>query len=322
MVHLWQLSRPRFWIVSVLPAYVGYVLATRELVPGIARWTALWDTAARRGVPPGRVVSTFEAWLVASADLWVAMIVLGPLLWAATLLINDAYDVETDRANPRKAASPLVQGLVTAGWARGAAHLAALAALLMAALVGRVFLLLTAACLVLAWAYSVPPIRLKSRPGLDVAVNAVGIGALAGMAGWSIAEPLSSFPFAFLPQGLAVAVAIYVPTTLADVEADRAAGERTIATVLGRERAYQVGWIAWILANLGAVALSIGGWLIPRAFLPVLVVFTPLLLWEYHTFIGQARDQKALVRGIFLCALTFTAVNLLFAFVYTGLVTL
>lgn len=306
----------------MLPAYVGYVLATRQLVPGLARWTRLWDTAARQGVPLSRVLSAVQAWLLASADLLVGLIVLGPLLWAATLLINDAYDVETDRANPRKASSPIVQGVVTAGWARRAAYGAALVALVGAALVGTVFLLLTAACLALAWLYSVPPIRLKSRPGMDVAVNAIGIGVLAGLAGWSIARPVASFPVVFLPQGLLVAVGIYVPTTLADLEADRAAGERTIATVLGRERAYRIGWVAWILANLGATVMSLGSWLIPRAFLPVLVVFVPVLLWEYHVFVGQARDQTALVRGIFLCAVTFTAVNLLFAFVYTGLLNL
>jgi 4-hydroxybenzoate polyprenyltransferase len=37
LLALWRLSRPRFWTVSVLPAYVGYVLATRTLVPGLDR---------------------------------------------------------------------------------------------------------------------------------------------------------------------------------------------------------------------------------------------------------------------------------------------
>lgn len=322
LVHLWHLSRPRFWTVSVLPAYVGYVLATRQLVPGLDRWVALADKAVRVGVRPSRIVDVLVAWLGLSLDLIVAMLVLGPLLWTATLLINDAHDLATDRANPRKARSPLVQGVLSAGWAKRTAHAFALATLALASLVDVVFLALVGGCLVLAWAYSVPPIRLKSRPGADVLVNAVGIGVLAGLAGWSIARPVASFPFALVPQGLMVAIAVYVPTTLADLPADRAAGERTIATVLGRERAYRIGWWAWIGANAGAIGLAVAGWWIPRGFLPVLVVFVPLLLWEYHTFIGQASGQAELVRGIFLCALTFTALNLLFAFAYAGLLTL
>lgn len=321
-VHLWRLSRPRFWTVSALPAYVGYVLATRELVPGLALLEQGLDAVSTASSPAAALLGTAGAWLAASADLLLGLLVMGPLLWTATLLINDAYDLPTDRRNPRKATSPLVQGLVDAGWARQAAHVFAVLALAVASLLGATFLACTAACLILAWLYSVPPVRLKSRPGGDVLVNALGIGVLAGLAGFSLARPVAAFPFAFLPQGLLVAVAVYVPTTLADAAADRAAGDRTIATALGPERAYRVGWIAWILANVGAIGLSLGGWLIPRAFLPVLVVFVPLMLWEYRTFIGEAEEQAELVRGIFLCALTFTAVNLLFAFTYTGLLDL
>lgn len=319
LVALWTMARPRFWVVSVLPGYVGYVLATRQLVPGLRMWTQLWHRAATAGVSPSRLATALARWLQASADLLVGLTVLGPLLWTATLLINDAYDVETDRRNPRKASSPLVQGVVKAGWAKQVAHGAALVALVLASLLGATFLSLTGACLVLAWAYSVPPLRLKSVPGADVAVNAVGIGVLAGLAGWSLARPIGEFPFAFLPQGLLVATAIYVPTTLVDLEPDRAAGEHTVATVLGEQRAYRVGWWAWVTSNAGALVLCWQGWLIPTAFLPVLVVFVPLLLWEYHVFVGQARSQADRVRGVFLCALTFTAVNLLFAMTYTGL---
>ena len=53
--------------------------------------------------------------------------------------------------------------------------------------------------------------------------------------------------------------------------------------------------------------------------LPVLAIFVPLLLYEYHAFIGKARDPAALVQGILLCSLTFLAVNLVFALLYTGL---
>lgn len=292
---------------------MGYVLATRQLVPGLGVWTRWWakPTLTTLG-------SALSRWLTHSGDLVLGLLALGPLFWTATLLINDAYDLPTDRRNPRKATSPLVQGVVDAGWARRVAHLFAAASLVVASLLPVSFLALTGACLVLAWLYSVPPVRLKSRAGMDVAVNAIGIGALAGMAGWSLARPLAAFPFVFLPQGLLVAVAIYVPTTLADHEADQGAGEGTIATTLGPDKAYQVGWWAWIAANAGALVLAAGGWLIPRGFLPVIIVFTPLLLWQYATFIDPGDDQASLVRGILLCSLTFAAVNLLFALMYTG----
>lgn len=318
LAHLWTLSRPRFWSVSALPAYVGYVLAAGVLLPAPDRWRILLATLDALPSDPGRVAEATSAALAASADLIVAMTVLGPLAWTATLLLNDAYDLATDRRNPRKAASPLVRGVVSAGWARRVAYATGLVALAASLLVHATFALLVAAALALAWAYSAPPLRLKARPGMDVAVNAVGIGVISGMAGWSIAAPLSTFPFALLPQGLLVAVAIYVPTTLVDVDADRAAGETTLPVALGPDTAYRIGWWAWVAANAGAILLAALDVLLSPGFLPVLVVFVPLMLWEYATFIDPEHRQAEQVRGIFLCAGTFAAVNLLFALHYTG----
>src|SRR3954464_9383753 len=80
-------SRPWFWPVSWVPAYLGTVLAG-------------------------------HAWLPTRADApraVVALLVLGPLIWGAVLAQNDLHDLPSDRENPRKATAPLVTGLVSAG---------------------------------------------------------------------------------------------------------------------------------------------------------------------------------------------------------------
>lgn len=319
LLALWELSRPRVWMVSAFPVYVGYVLASRTLFPGMDAWARFWSRATTKGASFERFLATLETSWLQSQDLLVGLVVMGPLLWTATLLINDVYDLESDRANPRKASSPLVRGIVSRGLAHQAAYVFAGLSLVVSVFVNFWFVALTLGCLVLAWLYSVPPVRLKGRPGADVAVNAIGVGALAGMAGWSIGRPLTAFPFAFLPQGLLVAAAVYVPTTLVDRPVDEEIGDLTIAVHLGHEQAYQVGWWAWVASNVGALLLSWQGWIIPRRMLPVLAVFVPLLLWEYHMFIGKARDRKAMVKGVFLTSLTFLAVNTIFALMYTGL---
>lgn len=310
-VSLWHLSRPRLWMVSVLPGYTGWLLASQELLPASVRLSG-----AIAGRDLGRALDA----LLAGVDLYLALVVLGPLLGTASLLINDAHDLANDRGNPRKQASPLVQGRVSVAWVSQAAHVTALVALVAAGWISTPFLLLVAGCLVLAWAYSVPPVRLKARPGADLAVNAMGVGLLAGLAGWSLAAPLEAFPFAYIPQGLLVAAAIYVPTTLVDMEADRRAGDRTLATHLGEQRAYGIGFGAWIAANLGALVLAAMGVLLPRAMVPVLVVSVPVLVWSYHQWIGQAAGPGERVRGIFGCAILFLAVNLVFALLYTGVI--
>jgi chlorophyll synthase len=307
------------WLVSIVPMYVGYVLAAREIVPGFDLWAGFWADAATGGATTREFTGTLLSWLRHARPLLLAALAMGPLVWTATLLINDVHDLPSDRVNPRKARSPLVQGLVARGHAHIGAYVAAAAALVVGAFVNAAFLLLLALSLLLAWLYSAPPVRLKTRPGADVLVNAVGVGGLAAFAGWAIVAPLSDAPWLFLPQGLLVAAAVYVPTTLVDHDADKAAGYATFATTLGRRRAYLIGFACWIAANVGALLLAWNGIILPRAMLPILLIFCPLLVYEYHAFIGQARDGVETVKGVILCSLTFLAVNLVFALMYTGL---
>lgn len=63
-----------------------------------------------------------------------------------------------------------------------------------------------------------PPLRLKARPGLDVAANALAIGAAGHLAGWSLLRPLAEFPW-------------------------------TMAVRLVPRRAYLLGLVLWLTAG-------------------------------------------------------------------------
>ena len=318
LIYIWKLSRPEFWMVSVFPVYLNHILATEPLFPGLEHWRAFVAKASESGATFHEFGRTLQLSLAAAGPFLLALLVMGPLLWGATLLINDVLDLKGDRANLRKARSPLVQGLVSRGLAHRTAYVFAFGSLLAAYFVNLDFMLMVLGCLVLAWLYSVPPIRLKTRPGMDVAVNAVGIGVFSAVAGWSIGRPMGEFPFPYLPQGLLVAAAIFVPTTLWDAQSDKKVGYLTIATQLGSRKAYLVGWWCWLLCNAGAIMLSWNDWIIPRRMLPILILFCPLMIWQYHAFIGKAKTSPEAVRGMMLCAATFFSVNMVFALMYSG----
>lgn len=317
-LYLWRLSRPEVWYFALVPLYIGFVLGSRELVPGLQIVLAFLDLAMAQGATADQFGAMVGAWLDGYWRFLVACLVMGPLLWTATLMINDVHDMAGDRVNPRKARSPLVQGLVDRDWVNAAAYVFALLAMLVAIPVGPYFFGFTAACVVLAWLYSAPPVRLKTVPGADVALNVVGAGVLCGLAGWSLAAPLREAPYEFLPQALLVGVAIYIPTALVDYEADLAVGYTTVATRLGRRPAFLVGWWSWVLANLGSLLLAYNGWFLPRAMLPFLLVFVPVLLAEYWYLIGRSESPGEMLRGITVCSITFLAVNAVFALMYTG----
>ncbi len=147
-------------MVSILPFYVGWVLGSHQLFPGQAAGlglangtTGLRDAAATI--------------LGAARPVLLGAVVMGPLLWTATLLINDVYDLPGDRLNARKARSPLVQGLVSRGWANGAAYVFAGLCLAASWPLGWGMRLAVLGNLVLAWAYSVPPVRLGNLRAYD-----------------------------------------------------------------------------------------------------------------------------------------------------------
>jgi len=250
---LLRLTRPWFWPLGWGGAYVGAVLASRTWLP-----------------PLGTVP---EALAVAA--------VLGPLTWGAVLTVNDLHDLPSDRHNPRKATAPLVTGALDAAdlvrWHRRFA----LSALAVALVVGPVFAVGTGVVLLLGWLYSAPPVRLKARAGADVAINAVTIGVFGPIAGWCLYRPPTQYPLIMIVLGFLLGAALYVPTTVIDVEADRLAGNRTAAVTWTPEVCYRLGVLLWT----GAIVL----WLVccrlellaPGQATPVQAAMAPILLVVY-----------------------------------------
>ncbi|XVV08790.1 UbiA prenyltransferase family protein [Actinoplanes sp. CA-131856] len=246
-------SRPWFWPVSWVPAYLGTVLAGHAWLPDRA--------------DAGRAV--------------VALLVLGPLVWAAVLAQNDLQDLRSDRANPRKATAPLVTGAVSARRLRAWYRAAAAASVGAAFLVGPLFVLGVGGVLLLGWAYSVPPLRLKTRPGWDVAVNALVVGLVSPAAGWSITRDPWLFPWPIGVIGVLFAAALYVPTTVTDLAADEGAGDTTFAVRFGARFAHRLGvalWGAALAVSLVCAALDM---VVPRSTLTAQLVMAPVLLMAY-----------------------------------------
>ncbi|GGN38951.1 chlorophyll synthase [Actinoplanes campanulatus] len=282
-VVLVAVSRPWFWPVSWVPAYLGTVLAGNAWMPA----------------DPPRAA--------------VALLILGPLVWGAVLAQNDLYDLDSDRANPRKADAPLVTGVVTAGrlrwWYRGFV----VAALGFALIVGPLFVIGVAAVLGLGWAYSVPPLRLKTRPGWDVAVNALVVGAVAPGAGWAITREPWAFPWQFALIGVLFAAAFYVPTTVTDLAADATAGYKTFATRFGARTAYRIGVVLWILAMAVALICASLDVVVPRSTLVPQLIVAPMLVAGY-----AALTRRPTIPRLAALSVLFAVPTTGFAIAYIG----
>lgn len=259
---LLAMSRPRFWTASVVMMEIGFVLATHRIVPR------------------GAEIATMAH----------AVLVTGPLLWLAVLAVNDAYDLESDRVNPRKADSPLVSGRVPPRAARRIAAAASALTVLAAVPLGALFAAGTALVVLLGWAYSAPPVRLKARPGADLAANAV-VGVLGPLGGWvAFTGSAAGFPWAIAVVGVLAAAALYLPTTAADHDADRRAGIDTIAVVLGGRAVFELGFALWTASAVLALCLAVTDTVVDASLVPLHLIAAPVLLALYRILL---RDRPS-----------------------------
>jgi 4-hydroxybenzoate polyprenyltransferase len=284
-VLLLAVSRPWFWPVSWVPAYLGTVIAGRTWFPDPADLS--------------RVA--------------VALLVLGPLIWGAVLAQNDLNDLRSDLVNPRKADAPLVTGAITVRRLRMWYRWLAAACVGAALYVGPLFVVGVAGVLLLGWAYSVPPLRLKTRPGWDVTVNALVVGVVSPAAGWAITRAPWDFPWQLGLIGFLFTAALYVPTTVTDLAADISAGDTTFAVRFGARFAYRLGIALWAGALVFSLVCAWYDAMVPRSTLVPQLVMAPVLLAAYAVL-----TRRPSITKLALVSLLFGIPTAGFALAYIG----
>ena len=235
------LSRPRFWLYLGGTYLIGFAAG-----------------ASRR-----------EDFL--SPDFWIFLLYF--MLPANLLLygINDLCDRDTDRSNPKKGAE---EHLLAAG-EEGATRIGVLFALvaglaLMALPAPGTQRMLLAAFLVLSFAYSAPPLRLKARPFLDSLSNL--LYALPAFLGYhQSAGHLPPTPV--MLAGLLWTASMHLFSAVPDIRSDRDARLSTTATVLGQPGALLLCAVLWLACLVILVSNRI---LWPWSALAGVYVFIPV----------------------------------------------
>ena len=193
------------------------------------------------------------------------------LLEAATVFLNDWFDFDSDRRNRNAGlftggSRVLVEGRLDRSAMRKGIALAllgaaaALGALLISAPVGSgvTIAALYALFAVLALAYTVPPLKLSHRGlgELDVVLTHSAGALLAGFVvqggAWA-----HSLPWLLaLPLGVSILPSILL-AGCPDLEADQAAGKRTLVVILGKRRTARLAMVAAISASILAAWLAL-----------------------------------------------------------------
>lgn len=304
--------RPEFWLVSVFPAWVGWVIATREVLP---EQDLVLD--ALGGVHPPEAVL---AWGLRHWRVWLAIVTLGPFLGGSIMVTNDYFDRRVDVFNPKKVDSPLVRGTATPARARAWMIGLTAATLVSGFLLGAAFGALMAIGLAMSFLYSAPPVRLKARPLGDVLMNAVGYGGIATLAGWVLGAGWDGpFPMGALLVVMLAIAAGYLPTVMMDRDADARTGLRTTAVALGLRASWILGLEALLAANATMVGLATLGSHVPPSFVLMQAPFFAIELAAYVTLVCRSEPDMLFLGGSIVTIAFFGNLGA-FLLVYTGAV--
>ena len=202
------------------------------------------------------VVSSGEPILENWPLVLVGVVLAGPLVCGTSQAVNDWFDRHVDAINePHR---PIPSGRVPGQWGLAIAVLWTLLSLLVAASLGTWVFWATAVGLVMAWAYSAPPVRLKRNGWWGNTAVAFSYEGLAWVTGAAVMLG------GMLPDGRILLLAgLYSAgahgiMTLNDfkaIEGDRRMGVRSLPVQLGVEGAARAACLFMALPQVAVITL-------------------------------------------------------------------
>lgn len=170
-------------------------------------------------------------------------------------MINDVEDADDDALNPAKIKrNPVSAGMLTKREANIASYATALIAAVIYAMLSPAAFIVGVISLIVGWIYSWGPVRLKSKPIVDLLSHVMMLAGFQFLAGhFAFANQLSGpwfFPFLFL-----VSISGYgeLYNELRDYEGDLTAGLKHTAAVIGHRAATLLMNTLLILGIVGAL---------------------------------------------------------------------
>jgi chlorophyll synthase len=225
--------------------------AILELLKPITWFAPMWAFACGV-VSSGLPIATRWTFIVAGVAL------AGPLVCATSQACNDWYDRHVDAINePNR---PIPSGRIPGRWGLYIACIWTLLSLVVAAALGRWVLYAAIFGLILAWAYSAPPLRLKLNGWWGNSAVAICYEGLPWFTGAAVMA--ASLPdWRIIVLALLYSFGAHGIMTLNDfkaVEGDQRMGVMSLPVQLGVTRAVQLACWVMALPQVAVIALLVG----------------------------------------------------------------
>jgi chlorophyll synthase len=196
--------------------------------------------------------SVVENWLLLVAGVVLA----GPLMCATSQVVNDWYDRHVDAINePNR---PIPSGRIPGRWGFHLSIIWSLMSLALAVVLGPWVLGATVLGLILAWAYSAPPLRLKQNGWFGNAAVGFSYESLAWITGAAVMLGGALPDWRILILAFLYGLGAHGIMTLNDfkaIEGDKQMGVRSLPVQLGVRGAAWVACIVMIVPQFVVVGL-------------------------------------------------------------------
>ncbi|KPL04268.1 MAG: hypothetical protein AMJ90_01405 [candidate division Zixibacteria bacterium SM23_73_2] len=225
--------------------------------------------------------------------VWIFVLIF--FLVGSIYILNQIFDKKSDLLN--KKLFFLSQGLVkdTHAWLEAILlfALSFIGAFIISINLGFLFVL----GFILGYLYSCPPFFFKNRPLWGFLSNTLGHGSLVFLIGWQVNSNVGLDPLLFsIPYFLAVG-AVYLNTTLPDIQGDREAKKITLGVKLG------VGRAAFVSAFFVFFSLLLALWLKDYHFF-----FPALLSFPFFVRAALTKRKKDIILSVKLAVLFLSIV--------------
>lgn len=188
--------------------------------------------------------------------MFFGVLLAGPLVCATSQAVNDWYDREVDAINePQR---PIPSGRIPGKWGLYIGLIWTMLSVIVAGALGPVVLAAASIGLLLAWAYSAPPVRLKLNGwwgNAAVGLCYEGLPWITGAAILSVSGIPDSRIFAVALLYSIGAHGIMVLNDFKAIEGDRQLGVRSLPVQLGAARAARVACLFMAGAQAAVVVL-------------------------------------------------------------------